>query len=173
MHQTFRLTLGLSILSVAIWGSGCGTAVKPEAAKEKDSHAGHDHGHDHSHAHGIHGGHIVEIGEEEYHAEWTHDESGKIAIYILDANIKKDVPIEAEKVVIQTKVGEKETSYDLPAVNRTSDEKPTAFQFEIEDKALLGVLESLSKGVTAKLLVDINGKSYTANIEHDDHDHKH
>ncbi len=174
MNASFRWALGIGLLSATMWGAGCGSsASKPSTDKPKDEHAGHDHaGHDHAHAHGIHGGHIVELGKEEYHAEWTHDDSGKITVFILDSEMKKDLPITAEKLTINTKVGEKVASYDLTAVNRTEGEKPMAFQFEIEDKALLGVLESLSKGVTANLAVEIEGKSFSAEITHD-HGHEH
>ena len=56
-----------------------------------------DHGHEHHH-HGPHNGHVMEIGGEEYHAEWTHDESGKVTFYILDSDAKKEVPIEADEI---------------------------------------------------------------------------
>lgn len=174
MKSSLRWAFGVSLVSVTLWGVGCGDSAKPKTEKQAEhGHEGHDHeGHDHSHAHGIHGGHVVELGKEEYHAEWTHDESGKIVVYILDSAMKKDFPITAEKLTINTKVGEKVASYDLTAVNRTEGDKPTAFQFEVEDKALLGVLESLSKGVTAHLAVEIEGKSFNAEITHD-HGHDH
>lgn len=176
MKSLLRWGLGVGLVSVTLWGVGCGDSAKPKAATNAEhghDHEGHGHeGHDHSHAHGIHGGHVVELGKEEYHAEWTHDESGKIVVYILDSAMKKDFPITAEKLTINTKVGDKAASYELAAVNRTEGDKPTAFQFEVEDKALLGVLESLSKGVTAHLAVEIEGKSFNAEITHD-HGHEH
>ena len=59
------------------------------------------------------------MGEEEYHAEWTHDKDGKVTVWILDAEMKKEVPIAAEKITIDTKIADKATSYDLEAVERS------------------------------------------------------
>src|SRR5689334_20069810 len=61
-----------------------------------------DHGHEHHH-HGPHNGHLMEIGGEEYHAEWTHDESGKVTFYILDSEAKKEVPVAADEITIDVK----------------------------------------------------------------------
>jgi hypothetical protein len=119
----------------------------------------------------------VEIGKEEYHAEWTHDDTGKIVVYLLDKDMKKAVPIAAEtlKISITTiaKDGGKTTvPYELAAVNRTTGDMPTASQFELTDKVLLGGLETLAPGgVEAELEVDINGKVYQAKITHDEHHH--
>ena len=165
------LTAGL-----IIWGAGCnGTQPATDSAPAGDEHGheGHDHAHDHSHAHGLHGGHIIEIGEEEYHAEWTHDESGKVTVYILDAELKKEVPIDAEEITIDTVVAGQTNSFQLLAVDRSAGETPKASKFEVVDQKLLGVLESLSEGVTATLKLTIDGKPFQAPITHDDHGHKH
>lgn len=172
--RNFHGLLVLTTLAVALWTIGC----NPDSAEVTGSppevgHEEHDHAHDHGHG-GLHGGHIIELGKEEYHAEWTHDDTGKITVYILDAEMKKEVPIAAEEITIETKIGEKAGSYKLAAVEPTEGETPKASKFEIVDKGLLGVLESLSEGVTAKLVIaDINGKPYEAAFEHHSHDHGH
>src|SRR5688500_333066 len=161
----------LLALGLTFWVAGCNGTSAPATTTPTDEH-GHE-GHDHSHAHGLHGGHIIEIGEEEYHAEWTHDDSGKITVYVLDAELKKEVPIEADSISIDTVVGPKMNSFQLVAVDRTEGDLPKASKFEIVDQQLLGVLTALSKEVTATLKLTINGKPYEAKIEHDDHGHKH
>jgi hypothetical protein len=175
---------------VSLWLAGCDSSTTPaDAGKtgnahshDEHGHEGHDHapgehgheGHDHSHAHGPHDGHIVEIGEEEYHAEWTHDGKGKVTVYVLDKEMKKEVPIAAEKIAIETKIGETSNSFELEAVNRTEGDAPMASQFEITDAQLEGVLTAVDgKGVTATLKLKIGDKDYTAPITHDDHGHKH
>jgi hypothetical protein len=165
------LTAGLILCAAGC--NGTQPATNSPTAGEEHGHEGHDHAHDHSHAHGLHGGHIIEIGEEEYHAEWTHDDSGKVTVYILDAEMKKEVPIEAEEITIDTVVAGQTNSFQLAAVDRTAGDMPKASKFEIVDQKLLGVLESLSEGVTATLKMTINGKPYEAKITHDDHGHKH
>ena len=174
MNRPITWLASLLVAAVAVSFSGCNQA-SPTADKDtgKNGHEGHDHAHDHAHE-GPHGGHLIELGEEEYHGEWTHDESGKITVYILDGAAKKTVPIAAEKVTIDVKVGDNPKSFDLMAVNRTTGDMPTAFQFETVDKSLLGGLEAAGEGVEASLKVDINGKPFVGKIEHDHgHDHKH
>lgn len=157
---------------LAVWLVGCGGTTTPEK-KTGGTSGEHDHDHDHAHA-GPHGGHLIELGEEEYHGEWTHDEaSGTVTVYILDGAAKKEVPIAAEKVVIELKQEDKVTPFELAAVNRTSGDMPTAFQFEISDKTFLGQLEVLSKAGGAVLKVDINGKPFEGKITEEEHDHKH
>ena len=184
--RTFRrLAAVLVTASLAIWCAGCPSSSSNsstgdgheehdhgEEGHKEDGHGGHGHeGHSHA-AHGPHGGHIIELGQEEYHAEWTHDEEGKVTIYLLDSEMKKDVPIAADHVTIDVKIGTKTSTFNLAAVDPMGGDMPKASKFEIVDKGLLGVLESLSEGVTATLRIpDINGKPYEAKITHDDHKH--
>lgn len=162
------VTLCLAV-AVGLWLAGC-NGSGPGAGKPKaNESAGHDHDHDHAH-HGPHHGHLMEIGEEEYHAEWTHDESGKVTFYILDSDAKKEVPIAAEEIKIDVKIGDNAPiEYKLAAVN-LQDGKSAAF--EIVDKNLLGVIETLkSPGNVATLHVAINGKTYAQRIQEHEHGH--
>ena len=166
--MTRFIALSLSF-AVVISLTGC----QPPAAKAPtDKEAAHDHAHDHAH-HGPHGGHIMEIGEEEYHAEWTHDDSGKVTFYILDSAVKKEVPIAAEEITIDVKIGNNEpVTYKLAAVNPQDGKSAT---FEIVDKNLLGVMETLknNKGTVLTLNVTIDGKTFAQKIEEHDHGHAH
>src|SRR5262245_7938870 len=94
------IIIGLLALA-GLCPGGCNSA----ATKGSKSGEAHEHDHDHAH-HGPHHGHLMEIGGEEYHAEWIHEESGKVTFYILDADAKKEVPIVDEKIVIDVKIGE-------------------------------------------------------------------
>ena len=160
-------------LLAALCFAGCGP-TDPKGAKKDgekvDPHAGHDHS-----AKGPHGGHLVELGEEEFHAEWLEDdESGKVTVWILDSKAKGEVSIAAESILIKTKDKEKTDSFELPAVDRTKGDKPTAFKFEIVSKELLGKLET-PNATTPVIHVDVNGKPFEGKIEeHADHaGHKH
>lgn len=177
-----RFFMGLALLSAALCLplTGCGGKTDVKKADKEHDHDHDHHGHDHDHAaHGPHGGHIMELGDEEYHAEWTHDDkSGNVTVYILDSTMKKEVPIEAESITIKTSVkgadGDQETTYTLAAVNPSTGDKPTASQFEITDQALLTVLKAIGGGASATLELPINGKPYVAKFEaHSDHDHGH
>src|SRR4029453_7178223 len=89
-----NLTVLSLVGGVFLWMTGCNPTTPPSSnsgsGTTTDSHE-HDHGHEgHDHAHhGTHGGELMAIGNEEYHAEWTHDEEGKITFYILDAEDRK------------------------------------------------------------------------------------
>ena len=165
--------------------TGCGSSSNSGAAGKGGSshdhdHAGHDHaGHDHSGhshaAHGPHGGHILELGEEEYHAEWTHnDETGLITVYVLDSEMKKEVPIPAKEIAIVTKVADKEKSYSLAAVNPSEGDEPKSAMFQLEDKALGVALQAAgTPGTTATLKLEVAGKPFSVEIKHEEHGHKH
>jgi hypothetical protein len=169
-----NLTVLSLVGGVSLWLAGC-TPAPPSSSNGSgtttDSHEHGHEGHDHAH-HGPHGGELMGIGNEEYHAEWKLEGDGKVTFYILDSAAKADVPIAAEKITIDTKVNDVEASYDLLAVNPSSDEMKTA-QFEITDVQLEGVLESLSDKVIATLNVEINGTPYSQKIEKEAHDHGH
>jgi hypothetical protein len=166
LTRLFVLTIACG---VALSLAGCPSAANRDAKKPTAHDHDHEHEHDHAH-HGPHHGHIMEIGAEEYHAEWTHDDSGKVTFYILDSAAKKEVPIAAEDLAIDVKIGENEpVPYKLAAVN-PQDGKSAMFQ--TVDKQLLGVLETLkSPGVVATLHANINGKQFDQRIQEHEHGH--
>jgi hypothetical protein len=159
------LTL-MMVLVIALCIGGCNRAANHSETtpKEGDS-AEHEH-----HHHGPHNGHMMEIGEEEYHAEWTHDESGKVTFYILDAEAKKEVPVSADEIVIDVKIGDNPPkTYKLAAVNPT-DGKASAF--EIVDKQFEALFDQLkSSGLALTLHVNINGKQFDTPIKEHEHGH--
>lgn len=172
--MSFRLQLWVPVALAALtplFLLGCGGSGDKPTTEVKDK--GHDHAHDHDHAHhGPHEGHLIELGEEEFHAEWTHDDAtGKVTIYVLDGAIKKEVPIAAETVTIVVKNKADEKSYELTAVNRTTGDMPTARQFEIIDKELVGVLETIGGDISATLKIDVNGKKFDGKITLEEHKH--
>lgn len=180
--MALRKWIGTSAIVVALVGlAGCNSSTPPSSPPpvyptHVADHEGHDHGHSHDHGHaeeGPNGGHLIELGNEEYHAEWVHDDdSGKLTVYILDAEAKKVVPISASTVTIEKKIGDKADKYELLAVGRTEADPKTA-QFQITDKPLVEALKSAGQGVEANLSVDIDGKPFQGKFEHQEHDHHH
>jgi hypothetical protein len=180
MHRSwgkllYRGGLGALVLATAVWSAGCNSAKVDTAGDDHGhEHGEHDHGdhdHSHDHAHGPHGGEIIEIGDEEYHAEYLKNDDGTVTVYVLDASMKNEVPIVAEEIAIDTKIGDQASTFKLAAIDRSEGEEPKTAKFEIVDKQLTGVLSSLSDGVTAMLKLEINGKPYEAKIEKVDHHH--
>jgi hypothetical protein len=163
------LALGVAVWAAAavFWASGCNSA--PSGTAGPKTGEVHDHDHEHVH-HGPHNGHLMEIGGEEYHAEWTRDESGKVTFYVLDADAKKEVPINAEKITIDVKIGENAPkTYELMAVT-PADGKSAAF--EIVDKQFASLFDQLkSPGIVLTLHVEINGNKFDQVIKEHEHEH--
>jgi hypothetical protein len=156
-------------VAFSLWLTGCNSA--PNNATAPKAVDAHDHEHEHAHHHhGPHDGHLMEIGEEEFHAEWTHDQSGKVTFYILDAEAKKEVPIDADKIVIDVKIGDNAPkSYELMAVS-PADGKSAAF--EITDKQFASLFDQLkSPGIVLTLHANIGGKQFDQVVKEHDHGH--
>src|SRR5262245_6577760 len=119
------LVFGITFTLVASLGCNSSPTGPPPAVVPREvhdhghgqSHSGHDHGHPNT---GPSGGHLVEFQTEDFHAEWLHDdETGKLTIYILDGAAKQPVPIAAESISIEKKIGEKAEKYQLTGVDRS------------------------------------------------------
>ena len=171
---------GVSLMLVV----GCGDADKGKksssstTATKPSGEAGHDHahgGHDHPEK-GPHGGPLVELGKEEFHAEVVHDEAGgSVTIYVLDSKAKTAVPIDAKELTINLKHDGKGEQFKLAAQPQDSDAKGKSSRFVSKDKELVGDLDA--KGAEARLVIDIKGTSYTGDLHHDhdggkEHSHK-
>lgn len=169
--------LAAMLLTVALLplAGGCRNSGGEGDAKH-DSAAGGGHGHSHDDV-GPHEGHLIEVGEEEYHVEWVHDdEEGTITFYLLDGNAKEEVPIAARDFVLEL-VNEEEPSAEplrpmLTAVGASGDEGKTA-QFELTDRIAVQSILAGSDKVTARLRLTIDGVPYKEKIKHDAHGHSH
>ncbi len=165
--STCKIALTLALAALLGFSlAGCNSTANHSEKTPKAEEA-HDHEHHH---HGPHNGHMMEIGEEEYHAEWTHDESGKVTFYILDSEAKKDVPIAADEITIDVKIGDHAPkTYKLQAVNPI-DGKSAAFT--ITDKQFEALFDQLkSSGLTLTLHANINGKQFDQSVKEHEHEH--
>ena len=168
-QSRFFLTAGL-VASLVIF-NGCGDKNgKVDGGKGKNSVSKSD-AHDHP-SEGPHGGHLIELGHEEYHAELVEDDSAnKVTIYLLDSGAKKAVPIDAKEVTVNASVAGKPRQFKLPAVSQQGDSAGTASRFELADEELFEAIEHAES--KARLAVTINDKPYTGNLAHDEHgEHK-
>ena len=139
--------------------AGCGDKPAPEPDNKQPAHD--DHSHD-EHAHGPHEGAIVELPGER-HAEWVVDEkTDTVTVYILDEELKNEVPIAAEKVTISVSTGGQTKTYDLLAVGGGAE----ASQFKLE-KAPVELIGSLEGGEMTELLllVPLDGQEVSAKLE--------
>ncbi|MBY0587201.1 hypothetical protein K2X85_08495 [bacterium] len=175
-------TLGLAAVTVVGFIVGCSNEAKPTTTKEKPATtpATDEHADEHAHpSHGPHGGDLIELGDEEYHAEFVHDEkTSDVTIYFLDAAVKNAVAIDATEIVINLKHDGKPEQHKLAAEPQEGDSpgKSSRFVSKKNDDLCHAIEE---EGANAKLQVTIDGKPFTGAIQHEhdheghDHDHEH
>jgi hypothetical protein len=161
IYKSGALLLSASALLL----SGC---PAPPAAEKPAAHDEHAHP-----SEGPHHGHLIELGNEEYHAELTHDDATKtVTVYLLDGKAEKPVPIAEPDVIVNMVVDGSPMQAKLLANPQEGDPAGQSSRFSISDEKLLETLEA--ERASGRLNVTIAGKPYTGNIEHHDHDkHEH
>ena len=150
-----------------------GSTVMTEAPPETTAHAEHAHP-----SEGPHHGDLVELGNEEYHAEVVHGEGGSVSVYILDSAATSAVPIDATELTINITHDGNAEQFKLPADRDASDPEGKSSRFTLKDAELSSDLDS--HDAAARLVVTIEGKSFSGKIVHDhegehahDDGHKH
>jgi|GEM_PF-1108507 len=162
----FLLTIAISALL-----GGC----KPQATAELEQPvemAGPppaiegDHGHDGEHE-GPHGGHVIELGRShEFHAEIVEDDQARtVTIYILGPEMQ-ELAIEQNEINLSLLVDGKHQSFLLRAVDPIDGK---ASQFQSTGSEVFAARHEHE--ATGKLLVMINGKSYSGAVKHHKHGH--
>lgn len=120
---------------------------------------------------GPHGGELIELGDEEYHAELVHrQKAGTVTIHVLDSAAEFAVATEAPDATINLKAKGKPRQFKLAAKPMMSDPKGAASRFVSMDKELGALLED--EKAEARLRIVIKGKTYVGKIEHHHHDHE-
>ena len=165
------------VLASATFGFvGCkdsGTTVETNAPPATvDTQDDHDDGHAHP-TEGPHQGGLIELGNEEYHAEIVHDETtGSVTIYVLNAAATEQVPIESTEVTINVKHDGKPEQFKLAASPDANDPQGKSSRFISTDAELGEHLDE--EAADPKLVLAINGKSFRGTIahDHDGHDDK-
>lgn len=167
-------TMSITLVSFTLVGCNSNTdqgKTFDEAAPEDVTMKEDDHGHDHP-SEGPHHGSLIELGKEAYHAELVHDEkNGSVTIYILDGAAKKSVPIKTETLLINAQHDGKGQQFTIAASPESTDPEGQSSRFSIQEKALGKLLHE--DDVTARLVLEIDGKSYNGEIHAHDHDHGH
>ena len=173
--QTFCLPVaGLAIFAL----TGCaetdttnstgssGSTVMSEGPPDTDTHAEHSHP-----SEGPHHGDLVELGNEEYHAEVVHGEKGSVTVYILDSSAKSAVPIDAAELTINISHDGHAEQFKLAADRDASDPEARSSRFTLTDEELSTDLDS--HDAVARLAVTIDGKAFSGKIVHNHEGHVH
>jgi len=127
---------------------------------------------EHNHASkGPHGGAIVELGDEELHAEILHnDESSAVTVYLLDSEVKRYMTVSTQEIAINVKHGGKGLQFRLKAKPQQSDREGRTSRFETKSPQLIEMLDD--HDAVAQLSLKVGKKSYVGRITHN-HDHEH
>ncbi len=171
----FNLIVGFAVAAVGVM-SGCtgSPEYKPvETVKKASPLPDHEHGHGEK---GPHGGGIVELGEEEYHAEIVVDhDTHAIALYVLGKDAKTAEPVTAAEVTITP---EGKDALTLKAVQQRDDMDGKASKFELISDDV--VHEVMNAGfLHGELRITIADKPFIGHIDYHldgalghDHDEK-
>ena len=161
----FSLSAGTLLLSLCVQ-CGCSDssptaspAGAPSTTAAGDEHTEHVHP-----TEGPHHGDLVELGDEEYHAEIVHGAGSEVTIYMLDSHAEVAVPIDATEVLINVTHDGQAEQFRLPAAPEATDPAGKSSRFSLADEELVNDLDS--HGTVARLAVSIEGKSYAGKIEH-------
>lgn len=125
------------------------------------------------HAHpseGMHHGELIELGNEDYHAEMLH-EGDLLTIYVLDGTATKTVPIESTEVFMNVIHDGRPEQFTLTAKPDDSDPDGKSSRFSITSADLVTHLDA--EETQAKLVLKINGTSYRGDVAHDHTGHDH
>jgi len=175
-----RLFVTLMGLGVCVVLSGCGPDADRDAAGDHDRAAEADQDHDHAeaeghaaeHGHehpeeGPHGGHLIELGEGEHHAELAHDEATHtVTVYLLDADGRTPVKADGPEITLQIFRAGQFVDYTLSAAQGAST-------FSLVDEKLCDTLLHADE-IRGRLHVTIDGQQQTGMIDHrahEGHDH--
>ena len=154
------VVLGLAVTSNA--------ATLPAVAGEPNAqHGGHAHP-----TEGPHGGTLVELGQEDYHAELVHDEAADtVTVYLLDGAAKKPVAINAKQLTLNLLVGGKPQQFPLTAEPLATDPTGNCSAFGSSSAAIGKALHA--KGTTGRLNVPVAGKVFVGKLSAHTHPHPH
>jgi hypothetical protein len=166
--------------SVGLFLSGCSNGddeyrefnTEDEHAAEEAEHAHHDHA-----EHGPHDGHLIELGEHEYHAELVFDAETRIStIYLLGHELSETNAVADAEVVFDLEEDGDEIELEFTAVPQDDDPEGTASRFQLAADKLPEHIKDI-EDFHGHVHITWGDKSYNADIkhdhDHDDHGHEH
>jgi hypothetical protein len=124
----------------------------------------------HAHSHGPNEGELIEVGNDEYHAELVLGENNIVTIFVLDKDAKKPVPIAAEPITINMVVNSSPVEFTLSPKPLDGEAAGQSSRFESKEPNLGAALQNAE--AKRELRLKIGEKAYVAPFPHfDDHGH--
>ena len=139
--RPISISIGFGLFALCLVGlTGCS---KPKT--KRPSRRCTPHHHSHGTSRGLHGGYIIGLDVENYHAELTHDDKTKrVGVYVLGEDAVTAAPIEAKSVTVNVMIGDKPFEYTLPAVVQPGDPAGKSSYFELVSEPLLSIVTGKS-----------------------------
>lgn len=174
-----RMLGAILLVAAAPFAAGCNSGSEYREFTPEDDvvNTTPDNGHEHA-AHGPHEGHLIELGDEQYHGEVVMDAATRtITVYILGSDAKSAQPIGETSVTLNLKVGETPTPLTLNAAPLEGEAEGQASRFEIAGESVPEAIHD-EEDLQGDLVVTIDGQQFRGEISHDhghehDHDHAH
>ena len=157
----------LALVLVGLIAVGCKPATNPPGPANPPKVAEGAHPET-----GPHKGHLIELGEEEYHAELAHDDATKtITVYVLGADAKTAVAISETEITLNLVAGGETMQAKLAAMPQEGDAQGKSSRFTLMDEKVMEALEAPK--TTGRLTLTIDGKPFSGKVEHEEHGHDH
>ena len=169
LRRSFEVTLAAAF-ALTLTGCTDGSSDFSEVRHDESEVAHDDHGHGH---HGPNGGEIVELGNEEFHAEVVVDESThRVDIFVLGSDAQTAKPIEATEISLSFKHGDEVEEFKLTAAPLDGEPEGQSSKFTLSSEELFEELHEHSEGATLSFTVGETTLKGTVTHSHD-HDHGH
>ena len=120
---------------------------------------------------GPHGGELIELGNEEYHAEMLHEEGVAPTIYLLDGSATEQVAVATPTLLLNMVVDENPTQLTFTASPENGETDGKSSRFVCADE---NAEELVHHHGDARLSVQIDGRGFTGTLhahDHAGHDH--
>ena len=164
MYKSLLLVVSVGVCFATL---GCNSNTHSTSSDEHDQPGVASKGADpHSHAEpGPHGGDLIVLGEEAYHAELLHDEANhSVTVYLQDTDGQALTGVDEAKVQLQV-------FQDGDFINYALAPGAEPNMFTLVDETLCDMLLH-SADVKGRLNVTIDGKDYVGMIAHEPHEHE-
>jgi hypothetical protein len=159
MRQLIQTLLGV-VCAVAVSGCTGGGSGDFKPAKQLPPVAHAEPAHDHDHSAGPHQGALVEIGNEEYHAELViNDAAHSLKLYLLGPDAKTAATTAATEVLITTEAG---AALTLRPIAGSAEGQNS--EFELGDEKTVHELAEAGF-IHGTLVVKIGDKPYSADVD--------
>jgi hypothetical protein len=156
-------TVGLSAFAAGCRSDEASYRPIAKGVRVKPAPAPHQHGDE-----GPHGGHLVELGEEEFHAEVVLDVKTKaVSVYILSSDPHTAAPVDAKEVVLELTIDGKTAPHVAKPSPQKDDSAGKSSRFILVDDPDVKAKIDDEHELEGHVKVAINGKLYSGEITHE------